>query len=124
MFSVIALSAVVLYVSTGGDFLLYIGLFGTFMLALYRLVPAATQAQTNLTSMVQFLAVLELIYGELSREDGEREKRAKRGEGQPFAFRDSIRFQGVFFRYPDATWDTIRDVSFEIKKNTTVAIVG
>ncbi len=32
MFSIIALGAVVLYVSTGGDFLSYIGLFGTFML--------------------------------------------------------------------------------------------
>ncbi|MCP1663257.1 ABC-type multidrug transport system fused ATPase/permease subunit [Methanocalculus sp. AMF5] len=124
MFSIIALGAVVLYVSTGGDFLSYIGLFGTFMLALYRLVPAATKAQINLTSMVQFLPALEFIYAELSREDGERERRVKRGEGQPFSFTDSIRFQGVYFRYPAATRDTIRGVSFEIQKKTTVAIVG
>lgn len=124
MFSIIALGAVVLYVSTGGDFLSYIGLFGTFMLALYRLVPTATAAQTNLTAMVQYLPALELVYAELSHEEGEREKRVKLGQDHPFAFSDSIRFQNVVFRYPVSTRDTIQDVSFEIKKNTTVAIVG
>ncbi len=124
MFSVIAFGAVVLYVSTGGNFLSYIGLFGTFMLALYRLVPTATAAQTNLTSMVQALPALELIYGELSRKEGGREKTAEQEKGRPFSLTDSIRFQDVVFRYPVATRDTIQGVSFEIKKNTTVAIVG
>jgi len=124
MFSVIAIGALVLYISTGGDFLSYIGLFGTFMLALYRLVPTASQAQTNLTSMVQYLPALELVHAELIQEESEREKKRMQGGGRPFSFERSIAFEGVTFRYPDATGYTICDLSFEIEKNTSVAIVG
>lgn len=124
MFSVIAIGALVLYISTGGDFLSYIGLFGTFMLALYRLVPTASQAQTNLTSMVQYLPALELVHAELIQEESEREKKRGRGGGLPFSFERSIAFEGVTFRYPDAAGDTICDLSFAIEKNTSVAIVG
>lgn len=124
MFSVIAIGALALYISTGGDFLSYIGLFGTFMLALYRLVPTASQAQSNLTYMVQYLPALELVYAELIQEESEREKKRVRGGGLPFSFERSIAFEGVTFRYPDAVGDTISDLSFTIQKNTSVAIVG
>ncbi|MDO9538589.1 MAG: ABC transporter ATP-binding protein, partial [Methanocalculus sp.] len=124
MFSVIALGAIILYISTSGDFLSYIGLFGTFMLALYRLVPTATAAQSNLSAMVQFLPALELVYGELIREESQHEMRKARGDGKPFSFNETIAFQGVTFRYPGASKDTISSLSFEISKNTSVAIVG
>ncbi|MDG6249590.1 ABC transporter ATP-binding protein [Methanocalculus sp.] len=124
MFSVIALGAVVLYVSTEGDFLSYIGLFGTFMLALYRLVPTATQAQTNLTAMVQTLPALELVYGELISQESEKEKKKAKIDGKPFIFEDTIAFQGVTFHYPGASNNIICDLSFEVPKNTSVAIVG
>jgi ABC-type multidrug transport system fused ATPase/permease subunit len=124
MFSVIALGAIILYISTSGDFLSYIGLFGTFMLALYRLVPTATAAQSNLSAMVQFLPALELVYGELIREESGQEKRKAQGDGKSFSFGNTIAFQGVTFRYPGASNDTIRDLSFEVPKNTSIAIVG
>nr|WP_304364256.1 ABC transporter ATP-binding protein [Methanocalculus taiwanensis] len=124
MFSVIAIGALALYISTGGDFLPHIGLFGTFMLALYRLVPTASQAQSNLTYMVQYLPALELVHAELIQEESEREKKRMRGSGLPFSFERSIAFEGVTFRYPNAAGDTIQDLSFAIQKNTSVAIVG
>ncbi len=124
MFSVIAIGALALYISTGGDFLSYIGLFGTFMLALYRLVPTATLAQTNLTLMVQYLPALELVYGELIRQESEQEKKKAQSDGKSFKFEDTIAFQGVTFRYPGASNDTIRALSFEVPRNTSVAIVG
>lgn len=42
MFSIISLGGILLYFFTGGNFISYIGIFGTFMLALYRLVPSLT----------------------------------------------------------------------------------
>ncbi|GAA5262968.1 ABC transporter ATP-binding protein [Methanocalculus sp. MC3] len=124
MFSLIAIGALALYILTGGDFLSYIGLFGTFMLAMYRLVPTASAAQSNLTSMVQNLPALELIYTELSREVSERETKKEQGGRFPLIFNRSIAFEGVTFRYQDAAGDTIQDLSFTIQKNTSVAIVG
>jgi len=124
MFSVIAIGALALYISTGGNFLSYIGLFGTFMLALYRMVPTASQAQSNLTAMVQYLPALELVYTELMKEESEREKRKAQSGGKSFSFDGIIAFQGVTFRYPAGSKDTISSISFEIPKNTSVAIVG
>jgi ABC-type multidrug transport system fused ATPase/permease subunit len=124
MFSIIAIGALSLHIFTGGNFLAYIGIFGTFMLALYRLVPTASQVQSNLSSMVQCLPALTLVYNELIREEGEREKKASRGRGQSFSFNSSIVFEDVTFRYPEASRDTIMNLSFEIPKNSSIAIVG
>lgn len=124
MFSIIALGAICLHINTGGNLISYIGLFGTFMLALYRLVPTATQAQSNLSAVVQSLPALTLLYNEVTHPAGEREKRKKRKDSLPFSFKSSIRFEGVTFRYPGAARDTIQDLSLEIPKNSSVAIVG
>jgi ABC-type multidrug transport system fused ATPase/permease subunit len=124
LFSIIAAGAIFLHIYTGGDFISYIGIFGTFMLALYRLVPTATQAQSNLSSVVQSLPALSLLYSELTRDEGEREKKVSRGVDIPLMFNTSISFRNVKFIYPGTGRETIRDLSFEIPKNSSVAIVG
>lgn len=128
MFSIIALGGILLYIFTGGDFVAYIGIFGTFMLGLYRLVPALTQAQSNLTEIVRNLPALELIHEII--EAGEAEPNNMGGaEGllqdkEKFKFNDNIEFRDVLFRYGDSSEETIKDLSLEVKKNTKVAIVG
>lgn len=124
MFSIIATGAIFLYIFTGGDFIAYIGIFGTFMIALWRLMPVANAAQSNLLAMVGSLPALTLIYDELIRKESDREKKASKGVVCPFSFNQKIKFQGVTFRYHEATRDTIRDLTFEIRKNSSVAIVG
>ncbi|MGC9435164.1 MAG: ABC transporter ATP-binding protein, partial [Methanomicrobiales archaeon] len=123
MFSVIALGAILLYIFTAGDFLSYIGIFGTFMLGLYRLVPAVSTAQSNLSAMVQYLPALTLVYNELTAESADARK--NRGvDGKEFSFTHRIEFSNVSFRYPDADHEVIGDLSFTVPKNHTVAIVG
>ncbi|MBN2735023.1 MAG: ABC transporter ATP-binding protein [Methanomicrobiaceae archaeon] len=124
MFSIIAGGAVVVYIFTGGDFILYIGILGTFMLTLYRLIPAASGAQSSLLGVVKYLPALTLVYNELIREMGEQEKKEVHGLNRPFSFNRNIAFRGVSFRYNGAAADTIHDLSFEIPKNSSVAIVG
>lgn len=124
MFSIIAIGAIFLQIYTAGNLISYIGLFGTFMLALYRLVPTASQAQSNLSSVVQSLPAMTLLYNEITLEESERDKRKSKGERIPFSFNSSIQFRDISFRYPGAERDTISGFSLEIQKNTSVAIVG
>lgn len=124
MFSIIAIGAICLHVYTAGDLISYIGLFGTFMLALYRLVPTASQAQSNLSSVIQSLPAMTLLYNEITLQESERNKRKSKGERIPFSFNSSIQFRDISFRYPGAERDTISGFSLEIQKNTSVAIVG
>lgn len=124
MFSIIAIGAIFLQIYTAGNLISYIGLFGTFMLALYRLVPTASQAQSNLSSVVQSLPAMTLLYNEITLEESERDKRKSKGERIPFSFNSSIQFRDISFRYPGTERDTISGFSLEIQKNTSVAIVG
>ena len=124
MFSIIAIGAIGLQIYTAGNLISYIGLFGTFMLALYRLVPTASQAQSNLSSVVQSLPAMILLYNEITREQGERDKRKSKGGSTAFQFNSSIQFHDISFRYPGAVRDTIGGLSLEITKNTSIAIVG
>ncbi|EHQ36873.1 ABC transporter ATP-binding protein [Methanoplanus limicola] len=127
MFAIIALGAILLYVFTGGDFIAYIGIFGTFMLGLYRLVPALTQVQSSLTGIVRYLPALELIRDILETHESKdpmESNVSERPGNNEFSFNDRIEFRNVSFRYGDSSEETIKALSFEVKKNTKVAIVG
>ena len=124
MFSIISLGGILLYIFTKGDFLPYIGIFGTFMLGLYRLVPSLTNAQTNLSSLVQRLPALELVYSILDGEKDEADTSLEDTMKTGFSLEDKIEFRNVSFRYTDKDNDTIHDISLDIYKNKKVAIVG
>ncbi|MCK4270071.1 MAG: ABC transporter ATP-binding protein [Methanogenium sp.] len=127
MFSIIALGGILLYFFTGGNFIPYIGIFGTFMLALYRLVPSLTATQSNLSALVQYLPALELVYTTLSDDEVNKSpwsKTSEKSEKTKFSFDKRIEFRDVSFRYDKSSEDTIHNLSLEINKNTKVAIVG
>ena len=124
MFSIIALGAVLLYVFTGGDFIRYIGIFGTFMLALYRLVPSVSYAQSNLSYVVQYLPALELVYETLTEEPEEEPEEEGRTGTVKFSFAEAINFRNVSFRYAGSGKETLRGITLDIPKNSRVAIVG
>lgn len=124
MFSIISLGAILLYYFTNGNFLAYIGIFGTFMLALYRLVPTLSAAQSNLSGIVQSLPALTLVYQELVAEPETKRDEISKGRKRQFSFERTIEFRNVTFRYPAASQDSIVDLTFSIGKNKKVAIVG
>lgn len=124
MFSTISLGAILLYFFTKQNFIAYIGIFGTIMLALYRLIPCITSAQNNLSTVIQSLPVLSLLYTELIDESDEKGREKTDDKKRSFSFKNKIEFREVSFGYPEAHQDTIHNLSFEISKNSKVAIVG
>jgi len=124
MFSMISVGAILLYVYTKGDFIAYIGIFGTIILALYRLIPTVSAAQGNLSTIVQSFPALTLVYTELLHESEKESTKSTNNRKRTFSFKEKIEFNGVSFGYPGAQNDTIHNLSFEIDKNKKVAIVG
>jgi len=128
MFSMIALGAILLYIFTGGNFISYIGIFGTLMLALYRLIPCVNTAQNNLQTVIRALPALMLIYDELQDRDASYPhsgiSHPNAGTGKKYSFRQKIEFRNVTFSYPSASRDIIHNLSFTIVKNKKIAIVG
>jgi ATP-binding cassette, subfamily B, bacterial len=124
MFFMISLGGILLYYVTQGSFTAYIGIFGTLMLALYRLIPCVNTAQSNLSAVVQSLPALTLVYGELVADNGEMRNKKPEDKKREFSFKSRIEFRDVSFRYPGAHQDTVTCLSFDIRKNQKVAIVG
>jgi ABC-type multidrug transport system fused ATPase/permease subunit len=124
MFSMISLGAILLYVFTGGNFVSYIGIFGTIMLGLYRLIPSVNSAQSDFSSVVQSLPALTLVYNELIENSDKEYSESPENKKRKFSFENKIEFNEVSFGYPGAHQDIIHNLSFEIGKNKKVAIVG
>ena len=123
VFLIISLGAAVLYYSTNGHFLPYIGLFGTFLLALYRTLPALNNAQAQFGVVVQQLPAIEVVYNFLQDKNEVNTHRNDTSK-KVFQFQNSITFKNVSFRYHDTQKYTINNLSFKIQKHTKTAIVG
>ncbi|WP_321508685.1 ABC transporter ATP-binding protein [uncultured Methanoregula sp.] len=124
MFFLISFGAISLYIFTEGNFIAYIGIFGTLMLALYRLIPCVNTAQSNLSTVVQSLPSLTLVYCELTADSDIVRSENTSDKKRKFSFKDNIEFRDVSFGYPGSQQDTIHGISFKIGKNKKVAIVG
>lgn len=122
LFMIISIGAIGLYFYSEGNFLPYIGIFGTVMFAIYRLVPSLSNAQTSIASVIQNLPALEAVYSTLH--EGDAPSTDIENRKKAFDFKKSITVRNVSLRYRESQDNTINNLSFEIEKNTTVAIVG
>lgn len=123
IFLIISLGAAGLYYLTDGHFLPYIGIFGTFLLALYRTIPALNACQSQFGVIVQQFPAIEAVYNFL-QEKNNKNVHLNNVPKREFLFQESIIFKNVFFRYRDTQKYTINNLSFTIKKSTKTAIVG
>ena len=123
IFLIISLGAIGLYYITNGNFLPYVGMFGTFLFALYRIIPALSNCQSQFASITEQLPAMEIVYNILQDEDNVINPRND-FSSRYFLFQNSIIFKNVSFRYKDTKKDTIENLSLDINKNTKVAIVG
>ena len=130
----IAISGVAIYIYTisSGNIIPYLPLFGTFMLTLFRLLPAVQGCLLNIAYTTQYLPNLKLIYKLFTKYDID-ETREKRVEPKlatnmkpnivsNFDFEKSISFDNVSFSYNSKK--ILDNVSFNIDKNKITAIVG
>ncbi|MEI8330612.1 MAG: ABC transporter ATP-binding protein [Methanomicrobiales archaeon] len=124
MFSMISLGAILLYIFTEGNFISYIGIFGTLMLALYRLIPSVNSAQNDISTVILMFPALLLVYNELKPGNQEEKTQMPQDNKRIFLFKDKMEFRSVSFRYPGTHKNTLNNLSFEIGKNKKIAIVG
>lgn len=92
-----------------------------FVLVFYRLKPQITVFNDFRLKMAQILPTMELLGEFLQRRD----KKFLRTGGKSFnRLKREIAFRNVYFRYPDADTEVLRDISFTLPVGKTVALVG
>lgn len=91
-----------------------------FAAAAYRLMPSLNRIVSSFMYIRKNLAALQniSIYPELAHEIISNQDSSK------MSFNDCIEVKNVFFRFPGATHDMLKDMSFTVKRGEKIGIVG
>jgi len=113
--------ALLIYLGTGqlGQEPMTVGAFVSFLTALALLFPPIKRLVGVNQPLQVGLAGAETVFELI-------DQKPERDEGQPLSgpVRGELVFSKVSFRYPSATENALRDVSFSIAPGTTTALVG
>jgi ABC-type branched-subunit amino acid transport system ATPase component len=99
-----------------------LGLYG---FAAYRMLPAAQNIYRSISQIKFSEQVLSVLRLEFSLEKNDLDEAVEVGSRQHFEFKNSIRLEHIRFTYPNRPEQPVlNDFSLEIKKNTSLGIVG
>ncbi len=95
--------------------------FMAFLYAFFNVIEPSKALSSAYFNIQKGLAAVDRIYEVLETE--EQITDAPNAIAK-FEFNSEIRFQDISFRYPNQSEDTIKNISLEIKKGQTIALVG
>lgn len=105
------------------DSVYFISQLAAFAVAAMRLMPSVGRINEHASNMLYALPSVELVYHDLAGIEGltanDREE-----QKTDWRLQKGIQVQGVSYHYPDTEEWVLDDVSFTIKKGTTVAFIG
>jgi ATP-binding cassette, subfamily B, bacterial PglK len=108
-------------IATKEDYTKFMPLLGLYALAGYRLMPAMQQLFNGLTQSRYHLSALEILYQELHLSELEC---FKDHEGDAIALTDKFQMKNISYTYPESNRVALKNISIDIKKFSTLGIVG
>ena len=107
-----------------GNFAQIIPVLGLYTFAGYRLMPALQQAFKAVAQSKFNSNALDVLYGDLVASEDEALVPSRNGHAKPVRLTDCLGLRNVTFTYAGADHPALKDITLEIKANTTVGIVG
>lgn len=104
------------------DILEFLPQLSVFAVAAFRLMPSVGKINEHFSCVLYSLPSLELIYNDLKAVEEVKEKNHQKDK--EWKFKDKLKISHIRYHYPDAEEDVLTDVNMEIKKGTTVAVIG
>jgi ABC-type multidrug transport system fused ATPase/permease subunit len=121
--------AVLFYLVRGADIVALLPNFGVMALAGYRLLPAFQMLYTQITVLSSSRHSLDEVYEEMM--EAETATRRSESDGYlgssaalPTEWQREIRLEGIGFSYPSAGKPVLENLTLEIRKNSSVGVVG
>lgn len=93
-----------------------------FAVAAFRLMPSVGKINEHYSATIYSLPSLELIYNDLK--SVEELKLSEKKCDKDWTLQDKITASHIQYHYPDSEENVLQDVNLEIRKGTTVAIIG
>ena len=100
----------------------FIPQLSVFAVAAFRLMPSVGKINEHYSAMLYSVPSLELIYNDLKSVENLIVK--SRIVDNDWKFKDTVKVSHVSYHYPDSEENVLKDINLEIKKGTTVAIIG
>lgn len=99
-----------------------LGVLALFVAAGFRVLPSVTGLLGSVSSIRVGGNALDLVRAEIL---AARDDHAKQGDPvKPLPFRDVLRVEDVYFRYPSGGTDVLEAVTFSVPRGSSVALVG
>jgi ATP-binding cassette subfamily C protein len=120
-----AVGVILFLLYSGRDVQQVIPLVGFFALAWYRLLPSLQAIFSSFTDLQFNTAVLDKIFDDLNVGESGTGKISFGGKlPQPAPFEKNIKLENISFSYPGEREPVLKDVSLDVGRNTSVALVG
>ncbi|MCM1184230.1 MAG: ABC transporter ATP-binding protein/permease [Roseburia sp.] len=104
----------------------FIPVLSVFAIAAFRMLPSFNRMSGFMSGIMFDKPSVDVLYNdlvEIEKLQHTREKRCQDAGGR-LSLKKEIRLHEVGFRYPNVDKWVLKDVSFEIKSNTSVALIG
>ena len=103
----------------------FIPQIAVFAVAAFRLLPSVGRVNAYINSIMYNKASLDMIYDDLKEIDSEPVQKAEwQGEKENWIFTKGVIVEHVTYHYPDSDVEVLHDISLEIPKGKTVALIG
>lgn len=103
----------------------FIPQIAVFAVAAFRLLPSVGRVNAYINSIMYNKASLDMIYDDLKEIDSTPLQGAEwQGEKENWVFTKGVTVEHVTYHYPDSEIEVLHDISLEIPKGKTVALIG
>ncbi len=103
----------------------FIPQIAVFAVAAFRLLPSVGRVNAYINSIMYNKASLDMIYDDLKEIDSTPLQGAEwQGEKENWVFTKGVTVEHVTYHYPDSEIEVLHDISLEIPKGKTIALIG
>ena len=103
----------------------FIPQIAVFAVAAFRLLPSVGRVNAYINSIMYNKASLDMIYDDLKEIDSVPLQGAEwQGEKENWVFTKGVTVEHVTYHYPDSEIEVLQDISLEIPKGKTIALIG
>lgn len=118
------LLAVILKMYLGqGEFQSFVPQIGVFAVAAFRLMPSVGRINEHYNSTLNSRPSVDVIYRDIRDIEGVDTSRLAQAN-RAWTLREAIHIRHVTYAYPNSSVNVLDDVSYDIPRGTTVALIG
>lgn len=118
------LLAVILKMYFGqGEFQSFVPQIGVFAVAAFRLMPSVGRINEHYNSTLNSRPSVDVIYRDIRDIEGVDTSRLAQAD-RAWTLREAIHIRHVTYAYPNSSVNVLDDVSYDIPRGTTVALIG